>query len=182
MHSSMVPSPLSCKTASFEIYPCKTQVEIHFCYFGSLWAPICFSLGAPLDPSGPPGSPRDVPEGPPDVPEGPPRRHRAPLRTSLCYGGIPFSRPRAYFSTVRALTRVYRSQLHTSHPSLRKLLSGPGASRPRFPHLGTPLETYHFLYTSLYEIAHFRPGRLQTQISSCGHPAGILALSLHFSL
>lgn len=32
------------------------------------------------------------------------------------------------------------------------------------------METCNFPYTSLYEIAHFRAGRLQTQISSFGQP------------
>ena len=44
------------------------------------------------------------------------------------------------------------------------LISGLGASRPRFLDLAAPLETYHFLNTSLYEFAHVWPGRLQAQM------------------
>ena len=41
---------------------------------------------------------------------------------------------------------------------MNSLISGPGASRARFLHLGTLSETQHFLNTSLYKINNFRPG------------------------
>ena len=53
---------------------------------------------------------------------------------------------------------------------MKLFLSGLGASRDRFLHLGALSGTQHFLSTSLYNINYFRAGHVQGQISQSWCP------------